>query len=174
MTKNKPARMYIVDTSRPASPDATLTAQFNPTELEETLAVNWNKLAVLGLSHMPLQFQQTDNHGFSFEFAYHAIDDEGNKLASIAQARRFLLALCYPSRGAKSVTGGAPARALFVWPKLASITCVVRKLAFKHTMFNTEGDPVVFSAKATLEEIRDGRLYAEDVRKSGTIRTTGA
>jgi contractile injection system tube protein len=173
-TKNTPARMYIVDLSRPDQPDNTIDAQFNPTELEETLSVNWGKLAVLGLSHMPLQYQQTDNHGFSFELAFHAVVDQSAQLFTIARARRFLLALGYPTRRSQSVATGAPPRALFFWPQLASITCVLRKVTFKHTLFNQQGDPIMFTAKVTLEEIRDARLYADEVLESGTIRSTGS
>jgi hypothetical protein len=171
-----PAKMYIVDLSRPDKEDGTLYAQFNPTELEETLSVNWSKLAVLGLSHMPLQYQQTDNHGFSFELMFHALDDSGKpQLFAIARARRFLLALCYSSRnGAQTISTGAPSRALFFWPNLISLTCVLRKVVFKHSTFNQQLDPTVFTAKVTLEEIRDARLYGDDVYASGTIRSTGA
>jgi len=174
MEKNTPTRMSIVDLSRPASKENVLTAQFNPTELEEALSVNWNKLPVLGLSHMPLQYQQTDNHGFSFELAFRALDDTGNKLDSIAHARRFLLSLCYSQRGTnQSLATGAPPRVLFYWPQLAALTCVIRKLSIKHTQFNRLGAPVVTAVKVTIEEIRDFRLYAGDVLADGTIRSTG-
>lgn len=190
-TQTTPTRMTIVNLARPGSPgsaDNTLTAQFNPSELEETLSVNWNKQAVLGLSHMPLQYQQTDNHGFSFELVFHAADDTlvplrpshsgavhnaaGSSLDAIARARLFLLACCYPSRGGATVATGAPPRLLFLWPQLATLTCVLRKVAIKHTLFNKKGAPVVFAAKLTIEEIRDVRLYSEDVFAGVTARST--
>lgn len=164
MDRDKPSKMWLFDLRSTSQ----LQAQFNPTELQETIAVNWNKLAVLGFSHMPQQYQQTDNHGFSFELAFRAIDADGNRLDDLTYARKFLLSICYPSRSSPS-----PARVLFVWPKLVSLTSVVRKLEFKHAQFNRAGDPVVTSAKLTLEEIRDVRLYAEDVLDVGTQRSAG-
>ena len=38
---------------------------FNPTQLSEKLQVNWNRLAVPGLSHQVLQFQSTANRQLS-------------------------------------------------------------------------------------------------------------
>ncbi len=168
-TQNTPARMTLMNVST----GQTIEAQFNPTELDEDLTVNWNKLAVLGLSHMPQQYQQTDNHGFSFELAFRAWDDTGkNRLDDIQLARRFLLSLCYSSRNSPAtVVGGAPPRVLFIWPGLVSMTCVIKKLHGHHTLFNTNGDPVHYSVKVDLEEIRDFRLYSEDVLAMGTQRS---
>ena len=183
IAQNTPTKMHIVDLSRPsASVDPstgvsanTLVAQFNPSELSESLAVNWNKLAVLGLSHMPQQYQNTDNHGFSFEMMLHAMDASGRRLNDLMAARQFLLSLCYPSKSAKAtIASGAPARVLFFWPRLASLTCVVKKLGIKHTMFNTQGYPVITQVKIDIEEIRDARLYADEVLLRGTLRGTGA
>jgi hypothetical protein len=173
--QDSPARMSIKNMSL-SPPGDVLTAQFNPTELEESLSTDWAKLAVLGFSHKPQQFQQTDNHAFQFELTFNAVDDSPtSQLPTIAAARRFLLALCYSPRSAqRSVASGGPPRVLFVWPKLASLTSVVKKVSFKHTMFNREGDSVLFVAKLQLEEIRDARLYADEVLKNGTIRGPGS
>ena len=38
------------------SSGASIDAQFNPTEFEEALEVNWARQTVPGLSHQPLQF----------------------------------------------------------------------------------------------------------------------
>jgi hypothetical protein len=169
-----PDRMSLMNTSTAVS----VEAQFNPTQLDEDLAVNWNKLAVLGLSHMPLQYQQTDNHAMSFELAFRAWDkNPTSRLADIHYKRRFLLSLCYPSRNSPAtVVGGAPPRVLFVWPSslaggFVSLTSVIKKLHLSHTFFNRKGDSVHFSCKVDLEEIRDFRLYSEDVLTMGTARS---
>lgn len=168
--KYKPARMSLTNLATATG----IEAQFNPTELEESLAVNWNRLAVLGLSHKPKQYQQTDNHEFEFELAFRAWDDTGNRLDDIALSRRFLLSLCYSSRASagSGVSGGAPPRVLFVWPKLVSLTATINKIRIKHSAFNKEGDPIHFAAKIELDEIRDARLYSEDVYLNGTIRSS--
>lgn len=149
----------------------TLDVQFNPTEFDESLDVNWNRLAILGLSHMPLQYLQTGNQGFSFELALRAWDKNGNQMPNIMSARNFLLSLCYPSRTSQDIKGGAPPRVLFVWPGLVSIISVISRLKAKYTLFNKQGQPVHFSYTVDIEEIRDVRLYSEDVLAQGTQRS---
>lgn len=166
----RPARMSLVNLAS----GIVLEAQFNPSELTEKLSVNYTKLAVKGLSHKPLQYEGTENHAFEFELAYRAFDRDGNKLGDCMNARRFLLAACYSRRAAASVLTGAPPRLLFIWPTLVSLTAKVMSVEFKHTMFNQSGTPTQFSARLTLEEIRDTRLFSDDVQFDGTIRSGDA
>lgn len=161
-----PARMSIANVSTGDS----VEAQFNPTELEEALEVNWARQTVPGLSHQPLQFVNTGNAKFTLELNFEA-QGPAIDLDQILRARRFLLSLCYPRRGAADVPGGAPPRALFVWPSIVALTCVVTSLSFKYGRFNLAGTPVQFTAKLGLEEIRDIRLLSEDVLASGTQRS---
>jgi hypothetical protein len=161
-----PARMSIANVSTGDS----VEAQFNPTELEEALEVNWARQTVPGLSHQPLQFVNTGNVKFTLELAFEAQDPTAD-LDQILHARRFLQSLCYPRRGATSVIGGGPPRVLFVWPSFVSLTCVITTLTFKYSRFNLAGTPIQFTAKLGLEEIRDVRLLSEDVLASGTQRS---
>jgi hypothetical protein len=108
-----PARMSIANVSSGDS----IEAQFNPTEFEKALEVNWARQTVPGLSHQPLQFVNTGNTKFTLELNFEA-QDPTTELAQIHRARRFLQSLCYPRRGA----GGGPPRALFVWPNVGRIT----------------------------------------------------
>ncbi len=161
-----PARMSIVNVSSGAS----IEAQFNPTEFEEALEVNWARQTVPGLSHQPLQFVNTGNTKFTLELYFRAQNPTG-ELEQIHHARRFLLSLCYPRRGAADVIGGGPPRALFVWPNVVRLTCVVNTLSFKYNRFNLDGTPVQFTARLGLEEIRDVRLISEDVLANGSQRS---
>jgi hypothetical protein len=162
----KPARMSIANVSTGDSVDA----QFNPTELEETLEVNWARLTVPGLSHQPLQFVNTGNTKMSFELHFEA-QDPTTSLDQLLRDRRFLQSLCYPRRGASTVAAGTPPRALFIWPNMVSLTCVVTALSFRYTRFNLEGTPIEFACRVSLEEIRDVRLFSEDVLNDGTQRS---
>jgi contractile injection system tube protein len=164
-----PARMSIANIATGQS----VTAQFNPTEFEEALEVNWARQTVPGLSHQPLQFVNTGNTKFTLELNFEA-QDPTRSLDEIHASRRFLLSLCYPRRGGDTVAGGGPPRALFVWPNVVSLTCVVTSLSFKYGRFNLEGTPVQFTAKVALEEIRDVRLLGEDVLREGTRRSGAA
>jgi hypothetical protein len=161
-----PARMSIANVSTGDS----VEAQFNPTEFEEALEVNWARQTVPGLSHQPMQYVNTGNKKFTLELNFEA-QDSTTDLAQIHHARRFLESLCYARRGAADVASGGPPRALFVWPNIVSLTCVITSLSFKHSRFNVAGTPVQFTAKLGLEEIRDVRLFSEDVLANGTQRS---
>jgi hypothetical protein len=163
----KPKRMSIANVATGDSIDA----QFNPSELEEMLDVNWARQTVPGLSHQPLQFVNTGNTKMSFELRFEA-QDPTTTLDRLLRDRRFLQSLCYPRRGASTVIGGGPPRALFIWPKIVSLTCVVTGLAFRYTRFNLDGTPIEFACRVSLEEIRDVRLFSEDVLNDGTQRSS--
>lgn len=165
----KPARMSIANIGTGDS----IEAQFNPTELEETLDVSWARLTVPGLSHQPLQFVNTGNTKMSFELQFEA-QDPAATLDQLLRSRRFLQSLCYPRQGASNVTTGGPPRALFIWPNIVSLTCVLTALAFRYTRFNIEGTPIEFACRVSLEEIRDVRLTSEDVLSDGTQRSGSA
>ncbi len=169
VASERPARMSIANVATGES----VEAQFNPSEFEEALEVNWTRQTVPGLSHQPLQFVNTGNVKFTLELNFE-VQDPSTDLDTIHQSRRFLQSLCYPRRGAEDVVGGGPPRALFVWPNVISLTCVVTALSFKYGRFNLEGTPVQFTAKVTLEEIRDVRLLSEDVLADGSQRRGAA
>lgn len=166
IVRRKPQRMSFTNLENLI----TLEAQFNPRELDEDLKVNWGELAVPGLSHKPQQYSGTDNHSFSFRLDFAAIDREGNKLSDITYARRFLLSLAYSRRDAQSIVNGSPPRFLFIWPNFISLTCVLHSAKLKHYQFGLDGQPTNFYADMQIKEIRDVRLYGEDVFFDGTFR----
>lgn len=158
--------MYILDI---VSLDQ-LDAQFNPTELEEDLKVDWARLDPPGFSHKPLQYVGTDNLQFSFDLLFDAMAD-GTSVEDIMRAHRFLKSVCYPKRGATNVKEGQAPRLLFVWPGFISLTSIITDLKFKFDRFNRAGTPTRFTVKVKIEEIRDTRLYGEDVRDEDTRGT---
>lgn len=169
VASQRPARMSIANLSTGES----VEAQFNPTEFEEALEVNWARQTVPGLSHQPLQFVNTGNVKFSLELNFEAQDPTTN-IEQLNRSRRFLQSLCYPKRNAEDVIGGGPPRALFVWPGVVSLNCVVAALSLRYGRFNLEGAPIQFTAKLTLEEIRDVRLLSEEVLADGSQRSGAA
>lgn len=146
--------------------------QYNPTEVEEVLAVTYAKQTVPGMSHKVHQYTNTENLGLTFDLAFDALaNPKSFDVFSCGLARSFLHALCYPRRGATTVRAGAPDRALFMWPNLYTLTSVIINLRIRHTRFALDGSPTAFVASLTIDEIRDMRLTAEDVEAAyGTIR----
>lgn len=147
-----------------------LEAQFNPAEFEEVLGANYARQTVPGLSHQVLQFVHTENTKYNFELFFESANGGPAELKRNLDARIFLQAACHPWRAGGVKRGGAP-RLLFIWPKLISLSCVVTGLSFKYTRFNIEDDPVVFTAKVVLEEVRDTIVTMDDVIAYGTRRT---
>lgn len=146
---------------------AFITVQYTPRELDEDLSSAFEKLKVLGMSHEPLQYSGTSNHKVSFSLDFNGDPKKGQ---TAAEQRRFLLSNQYPSRSARTVKTGGPAGILFDWPNLFSLVCVQMKISIKHELFNPDGSPRKFTAKLDFEELRDVRLYAEDVLRVGTLR----
>lgn len=161
----KPNRMQVLDLSS----QEELTVQFNPTELEESLRVNWAHLASPGLSHQRLHYAGTENVAFSFELVVDAMMPETTYEEGL-RTRQFLQSLCYPKRGAKNAREGQAPRVLFIWPNLITLTAVVSDLTFKYERFHHSGVPTRYTVKVKLEEIRDVRLYGDDVLAGGSQR----
>lgn len=160
----KPATMLLVNLAN----NQTLQPQFNPTEFEEKLGATWAKLAVPGLSHQVKQFSNTIDVTYDFELFYRVSDGGPDELKRVLQARLFLYAACHPRASATTINGAGPPRLLFVWPELISLSCVITALSFKYTMFNRNGNPIAYTAKVTLEEIRDVMITMEEVLAEGT------
>jgi hypothetical protein len=148
----------------------TLDAQYNPTDFEEKISVNWQRLAVPGMSHKVLQYQGTENHGFSFDFYSRGFTNA--EAMALRDWRNFLASLCYPSEGASSIRDGAPPRVLVVWPTLLSMTCVIGSVVFRNQSFGADLRLTRMVASVDFEEIRDVRLTSEEVRLRGSRRAS--
>lgn len=163
----RPPKMYVQDLATLERVDA----QFNPTKLERMISVEWAKLTIPGLSHRPLQYNFTDNSKTQIELVYDA-QLPGCTVPQLLHTANFFESICYTKRGAQNVAGGQPSRVLFKWPTLLSLTCVVAGgLKISYERFNKEATPTYLRLTVPLEEIRDVRLFSEDVLASGGQRS---
>lgn len=160
----RPPRMSITNISS----GVTLEMQFNPEQFQENVTANYNEQTVPGLSHQVLQFSHTSNEGFSFDLHYIAYSVD--EMDEIHRARRFLKSLCFPSAGADTVQGGAPPRVLLVWPRMLSLSCVMRSVSLTHVLFNRQARSRQFGAQVQLQEIRDFRITSEEVYSDNQLR----
>jgi hypothetical protein len=144
-----------------------IVTQYTPLRLSEEVSAEFERLKVLGLSHQPLQYSGTTNHKVSFPLDFHGAPGLGQ---TAAEQRRFLLSNCYPSRSSRNVKATGPSGIVFDWPNLFSLVCAQISVKFDHDLFNRDGSPLKFTAQVTFEELRDVRLYAEDVARLGTVR----
>ncbi|MDR0965172.1 MAG: peptidoglycan-binding protein [Myxococcales bacterium] len=161
----RPPRCVLVNVTTGES----IECLFNPTQLTEKLQVNWNRLAVPGLSHQVLQFQNTANRqltGVEFYldrfFAAEQPGDPGG--IDILDFRAFLRALTVPPQGTETVAATAPPRVLFIWPKVVTVECVIASVEFQFRQIGVDGTVLIYTANVTFEEILDARVTSEELR----------
>jgi hypothetical protein len=140
-----------------------LKVQFNPRKLPEKLAAVWTAHTVPGMSHQPLQFSHCSNHAVTLELVW-VVRTKADQDA-LHNARRFLQSLLVPWRGHTS-----PPRALLVWPNMMDLTVVITEFDGEGSLFDEQLNALVYTAKLSCQEIRDGRYYGDDVLKQGPNR----
>ncbi|MFH0903253.1 MAG: peptidoglycan-binding protein [Pseudomonadota bacterium] len=159
----RPPRCVLVNVATGESVECL----FNPTQLSEKLQVNWNRLAVPGLSHQVLQFQGTGNRQLTGVEFYldkvFAAEQPGDP--DIMELRRFLRSLTVPPGGTEGVIASAPPRALFVWPGVLSVETVLTEVEFQYRQFGVDGRVLVYAATCSFEEILDMRISSEELRE---------
>ncbi len=140
---------------------------FNPTQLTEKCQVNWNRLAVPGLSHQVLQFQGTSNRQLSgVEFYLDAFfATQQADTSNIMAFRSFLRALTVPPAGTEGVLATAPPRVLVLWPGVLTVECVVASVEFQYRQLAVDGRVLVYTATVTFEEVLDTRVTSEQLRQ---------
>jgi len=140
---------------------------FNPTQLVEKVQVNWNRLAVPGLSHQVLQYQSTGNRELSAVEFYldrtFAAEQPGD--VDIMDFRAFLRALTVPPEATEGVAATAPPRTLFIWPGVLTVEAVLTGVEFQYRQFGNDGRALVYAANVNFEEILDVRVTSEALRE---------
>jgi len=159
----RPPRCLLVNVTTGES----MECLFNPTQLTEKVQVNWNRLAVPGLSHQVLQFQSTGNRQISgVEFyldRFFATEQPGEP--DILDFRAFLRALTVPPEGTEGVVDTAPPRTLLIWPDVITVETVVTDVEFQYRQVAVDGTVLVYAATVTFEEILDARVTSEALRE---------
>ena len=155
----RPPRVTI---RRLDNPDLILEAQYNPSELEETIGAAYAKLVVPGLSHKVKQFTNTEDDVLKFKLDY-VVDDGGPAAADrLIAARLFFKTSVRPRRNIGAVSSGGAPRLLFFWPNFMSMTSILVAASLKYTQFNSTGRPIRMSVDVTLEDVRDTIILADD------------
>jgi hypothetical protein len=145
-----------------------IDAQFNPQEFQFQLAVNYSDLSVPGAGYEPEQYTNTSNGTMPINLFYNSYTEEEKQQRDAAE--RFLLALCYPRRGAGVVRQHPPPRAMIVWPRYARLVCTVRTLNISVARFNVRMEPVEETFQITVKTSQDAQLFSEDIARQGLRR----
>jgi hypothetical protein len=166
----------------------TISAQFNPTEMNESLGSDWKGMDIQGATDEPLQWRKTGNHKVTLELGFHARSLRGIRLGGtlpgdwrggedmVKLARHFLLAIHYPTRfdAETDITLAAPSPCLIVWPGWLALKVKVRQTDITHREWDETGPPIVLTARLTMEADNDKKLFYEDVLRHGTNRGAAA
>lgn len=163
----QPVRLTITD----IDDDVTVEVPFNPNELTRRIAVNYAKKAVLGASHQPHEYLQTDNQQLQFDLFFN-IETPGDA-AYYEFTVDFLESLCYAQADPESIAQAAPPRVLIVWPRTMSLEVRLMAIEFTHQRFNRFGDTIQATVRTTWEEARQQRLVKSEVREFGARRPRG-
>ncbi len=140
---------------------------FNPTELEHSIEVGWQRFTVPGLSHQPKHYVNTSNATLPMTLYYRA--QTLAELDEMRDKRNFFESLAYPVASDQVVSGGPP-RFLFIWPQHIALICTMNSLSQRDVMFARSGRPRITRVRIEIEEIRSVRLLSSDVRRFGLIR----
>ena len=162
-----------------------LEVQYNPETLKESLEPLYNRLQIVGMSHELLQYGGTKNFSVEFDLKFDAVAQGsagginvptiGSGAAAyydIDAARKFLLGMGYARRSATSqlLSNGQPTNVIVIWPFLYTLTTKMTAYSGDLTTFAANGRLLRWTAHLKFEEIRDMRLWADDVEVQGTIR----
>jgi hypothetical protein len=150
------------------STHAHIVAQYNPTEFEESIGTEWNRLTTPGSSHQRMHFSNTQNYTVSMELNFRALSEEDYD--EVNTTRHHLMSWCYPQSATASSPGQGPPRLLATWPLVFSIECYLISCTFKNKRFAPDGRCTMFTANVKFEECRDTRLTSEDVVQTSVVR----
>lgn len=160
----------------------------NPTELEEVYRTNWVKHRSPGLSHSRIQFGSGENAVIPLTLFYDQLMVNGTRTIpdldpeelesgreyEVENHRKFLLSLCHPRRSQR-IMAASPPPVLFSWPGMIRMRVRIEEIRFRHIMFKSGTPrPRIYVAEISMFEDPVDRIYSEDVRNQGTLRSSAS
>lgn len=147
----------------------SVEVQYNPDQIKEALETSLTRLAIMGHSHQPLQYQSTNNVKLSFSLGF---DTKGDGGTSAMDTLNFLRSLVYVPRGAQDIIGGSIPDVLFTWPNLYTFRCKMTKITTTFTRFDRTLKPSAWVSEIEVEQVSDVRVTMEDVLTNGFRQST--
>lgn len=146
---------------------ASVTAQFNPKELQVDKQVPWSEHKSRG-DHPPLEFTSGDPLGLSVELLFDTYESRANvHAAGVAQLQSFTMIVDDEKK--------RPPMCLFLWGKhFPSFMGVIESFQVRYTMFLADGRPVRATCALKLKQA-DTLSRKDGAKERFTIdRATGA
>ena len=163
MSNFQPASAKLYITSHDPDVSATVTAQYNPKELQIDKKVPWSKhsytnkgndLAKSGRGHIAYEFTGAEGRTVTVELLFDAFGDPKRAVdvpSMVAELEK-LAAVKDPSSPDEDKR--RPPLCLVAWGEggLPKFTCVITQLTTKYTMFNDKGYPLRATCTVQLQE----------------------
>jgi hypothetical protein len=163
-----PARFSVVNLST----NDELVAQFNPSDFDDDLTNEFNRLSPHGASHQRMHFSHTNNYTVPLELYFTAATEAQYDL--INKARHKIQSWCYPLRATETVPSSGPPRLLATWPLVFSIECYLTRCKIKYLRFAPDGRCTRFTASVTFEQCRDKPISSEEIAAAVIVRGESA
>lgn len=160
----EPPRIYI----RNLRNNERVSAQFNPNEMDESVAPQFSRMQVQGLSHEVHHFTHTGPYEISMKLRFRAYSPE--ELEALQRARRQMMSWAYPRAVQSQRVGGGPPKLLVVWPGMLSLVCYMTGLKINHASFNSEAQSVLMEASVTFEECPDRLMTMDHITSDPKLR----
>lgn len=146
----------------------TIPFQFNPTEIQIALGVDWKGSASPGASFERLQFANRKNDVYTFKIQ---LDGKSRGAPSVTDWLAFVASLMAPDDADLDIKTAAPPRVLFRFPGFISVETILPKCTIKAKRFDiTTGTPDYVDVDIELIERRTKRLGSQTIRRLGFIR----
>jgi hypothetical protein len=146
----------------------TIPFQFNPTEIQIALGVDWKASASPGASFERLQFSNRKNDVYTFKLQ---LDGKSRGAPSVSDWLAFIASLMAPDDADLDIKTAAPPRVLCRFPSFISVETVLPKCTLRSKRFDfTTGAPDYVELDVELLEHRTKRFGSLTIRRLGFIR----
>lgn len=163
-----PARFSVINLAT----NEEVVAQLNPTEFDDEVGAEWNRLTTPGAWHERMHFGHTSNYVVPMDLYFAALTEVD--YVRITRARNHIKSWCYPQAASADSLGKGPPRLLATWPVVFSIECYLIRCKIKYQRFAPDGRCTRFVASVQFEDCSETRQTSEHVAAATVVRGESA
>ena len=159
------AKLTIGSLDEPGDPSATVSAQYNPKELQIDMNVPWkkpeaatktgNQSGGAGSSPLEVEFTGAEGRSLTVELLFDGYEKEGGRSVDVhAEVKKLtkLATVRFPDDPNEQKR--RPHHCVISWGQrgLPKFECVIESLSTKYSMFSPEGEPLRATCTVKLKE----------------------
>lgn len=155
-------------------PGLTVSAQFNPKELQVERTIPWNPHGKPNTSDIQLEFAGAQGRTVSVELFFDAVEMQNGSPATLAASIASLEKMASVRKpGSPKDDELRPHHVAVVWGNVVSFQCVIEQLTTKYTMFDGGGNPLRATVTVKLKEATRLSMSA-NAKPASASRSGGA